>query len=321
MVLGIHCRKATVIVSYNSRADIARCIESAWAHSGQLDLVVVVDNNSTDDSRDIIESLRLSGRGPLLAIYLDRNIGFGSANNVAFCFAKAEWYFLLNADAWLVSSSDEAAIGIASVDRRIAICGLPLVFPDGSPQTYAYPFSNWRKWLLQALGARQLVLSLSRFGFAYRLLRHFSLARKLVESSRRKKLPIDDIASLRQSADLSVVDADWVCGAAMLIKGDLIRESGGFDYKIFLYGEDEDLCIYATKHGYRVVTVNTVPVVHVFGWGRSQFNPHVAMLKYDSLSYFISKNIEGKFNQFMMRSILPVHVYGWTRSWNVLRKR
>ena len=111
---------------------------------------------------------------------------------------------------------------------------------------------------------------------------------------------------------------DWVCGAAMVIQGKFIHAIGGFDANIFLYGEDEDLCISAHKKSLRVITIDIAPIVHVFGWGGNRFNQTVAELKYHSLQYFISKHFTG-ISALMMRILLPVQIFGW-RFWRCRAK-
>ena len=80
----------------------------------------------------------------------------------------------------------------------------------------------------------------------------------------------------------------------MIMSFDFVKSSGGFDPKIFLYGEDEDICIQAQNLGFLVETIETIPVVHKLGWNcRKSFSPRVASLKYNSLKYFITKNVKG----------------------------
>ncbi len=299
---------ATVIVCYNSINDIARSVKSAIDNYDSGDCVVVVDNASTDGSVEVLKRLEIEF-ACLHVVYLNRNIGFGPANNVAFNTVVAEWYFLLNVDAWLIHDSGHDAIKALNHDPLIVVCGLPLIFPDGSPQTFAYSFSSGFKWVLQLLGFRRVVLSLMNIPLINRQLSRFALSRNFVESQKRPTVNFDDIGIMPL---LEVKDVDWVCGAAMLIRGGFIAESGGFDPNIFLYGEDEDFCITAHKHGRRVVTCSVFPVVHVFGWGKNSFNPVIAGLKYDSLKYFIRKNITNPVSRVLMNLLLPFHVYGFS---------
>jgi len=307
MEVGTQCRLAVVIVAYNSEADIERCVRSAASFCSESDRIIVVDNTSIDNTRDILKRLDQEIEY-LQVVLLDENLGFGTANNIGFSQIVAEWYFLLNVDAWLHQDSVNEAIALLEKDSHIAVCGLPLIFPDGRPQTYAYPFSSWQKWFLQIIGIRKLVQFFLKINLVKYLLLQMPMAKNYVVSQQRQNIDL----TMNYSPSHAVEDVDWVCGAAMLLKGDFIQDTKGFDSKIFLYGEDEDLCITAHRKGKRVVTCDVFPVVHVFGWGKNSFNPMIARYKYDSLIYFIDKNISNKFNRAMMRMLLPVHVYGWS---------
>ncbi|MEH6639363.1 MAG: WecB/TagA/CpsF family glycosyltransferase [Porticoccaceae bacterium] len=297
-----------VVVSFNSEKTIEKCVRSAAQFMGKDDCIVVVDNASSDDTRDLLAVL--SGElAQLKVILLEQNIGFGPANNIGFISVDAEWFFLLNSDAWFVRDSAHEAIEIISDEASIAVCGLPLVFPHGQPQTHAYPYSSWPKWLLQIGGLRKIAIFLIKNKLFRKLMLSIPLAKNFVLSSERNLV---GITSDCYEPTCEVGNVDWVCGAAMLLRGDFLRLTGGFDPNIFLYGEDEDLCITAHKQGKRVVTCDVFPVVHVFGWGKNLFDPVIARLKYDSLIYFINKNISSKFDRTVMKVLLPLHVCGWS---------
>jgi len=305
---------AFVIVSYNSASDLRICVASIVKYfggdSGSSWRIVIVDNGSSDDSVALIHELE-STCANIKSILLDENIGFGPANNRAFQSIAADYYVLINADAWFLADSVSPAMRVMSDHPDMAICGLPLVYPDGTPQTHAFSFSSWKRWLLQLIGVRDLVGWLLRFHALSIVLGYVPYATEFVRSQSRSRLHPDRLNGVEYSGALR--DVDWTCGAAMILQGRFVRESGGFDPKIFLYGEDEDLCISAHQQGQRVMVVDTVPVVHVFGWGKNRFNETVAELKYASLQYFISKHYTGMTAR-MMRLILPVQLFGW-RFW------
>ncbi|NTU74011.1 glycosyltransferase, partial [Candidatus Roizmanbacteria bacterium] len=154
-----------VVVTYNSAQHIRSCIDSICTHFADSmcsSLIVVVDNASSDGTMAILNDLQKTVEG-LHVVFLDRNIGFGRANNIAFNTFSARYYVLLNQDAWLLADSVSPALAAMEKNRNIAVCGLPLVYPDGTPQTYAYPFSSWQRWLMRLLGLRELAARLARF--------------------------------------------------------------------------------------------------------------------------------------------------------------
>jgi hypothetical protein len=272
--------------------------------------VAVIDNASSDGTLRILSELQREF-DHLFVIALEKNIGFGPANNVGFAALAARYYVLVNHDAWLVGDSVSPAITAMEKDSTVAICGLPLIFPDGSPQTYAYPFSSWPKWLIQLFGIRKIAKWLFLFPGATKIIQYLPYGKEFSRSQSRRQLDLDNV----KPSDFghTIQDVDWVCGAAMVIDNEFVRQSKGFDPAIFLYGEDEDLCIAAHRCAMRVVSIDTIPLVHAFGWGKNRFNRTIADLKYISLLYFIRKNIQAPLDRVLMIRLLPFHVYGFLR--------
>lgn len=302
------------VVTYNSAADIEPCIRSLGQHftplaQGRAE-VHVVDNASSDDTASIVT--QLAGEYSWLKLHEPgTNLGFGPGNNLVLRRVEARAHVLLNADAWLVADSFTPALNHLAAHPKTGVIGLPLVYPDGSPQTYAFVFSTWHRWLLLLMGLRGPAKWLLGFAPTRAVMRLVPFARNFAANHGRLRLNLDDTDALATSATGEVRPADWVAGAAMVLSPEFIAASGGFDPEIFLYGEDEDLCIQAHKLGFSVETLGTVPIVHKLGWGGdSGFRPIVARMKYESLKYFIAKNVTGGFNRVMMRALLPLYVYG-----------
>ena len=84
-----------IIVNYNTADDLDACLVSLGAAPpAALRRITVIDNASTDDSAS-----RVAVRWPgVELIRLDRNVGFGAANNVALRRAGAPLVLLLNSD-------------------------------------------------------------------------------------------------------------------------------------------------------------------------------------------------------------------------------
>lgn len=302
---------AFIIVTYNSELDILKCLQSIIQCSPDSlkYKIIVIDNNSSDSTTDIVCNMKRENE-QIHLIESNKNLGFGVANNLGFSHVNSEYYFLLNADAWLISASSILPIiEKLRVNPRIAICGLPLIYPDGFPQTYTYAFSSWDRWLLQIFGIKNIVLLLIKYPWICSFLEKFSYGKEFLSSQKRTKIDFDKYKKIHVSNELRNVD--WVCGAAMVISDNFLKQVGGFDKDIFLYGEDEDLCITAHQNKWEVSVIDTVPIVHKFGWGGNKFNMKVSDLKYKSLQYFINKNIKNIFSKYCMKLILPIYVYGW----------
>jgi GT2 family glycosyltransferase len=89
----------TIIVTYNGAEWVSKCISSIEKSTVESD-IFVVDNNSTDDTINIIRAHHSSVK----LISLSENIGFGGGNNMGLKEALESNYdyaFLLNQDAWV----------------------------------------------------------------------------------------------------------------------------------------------------------------------------------------------------------------------------
>ena len=88
-------RISIVIVTYNSRGDIDRCLESLRQHGGSATReVVVVDNHSTDGTAAAIRD-----RWPSIPVIgVGSNVGFARANNIGVRQTTGELVLLLNPD-------------------------------------------------------------------------------------------------------------------------------------------------------------------------------------------------------------------------------
>src|SRR5947209_14938759 len=85
------------IVTFNSSRYIERCLQAVLKQQDVRLDVVVVDNASTDGTRDILE--KFSGRIRLIAN--PKNAGFAEGQNQAIASSTAEWVLTLNPDVRL----------------------------------------------------------------------------------------------------------------------------------------------------------------------------------------------------------------------------
>ena len=87
-----------LVVSYNCSEYLGPCIDSIQRNTSYPRYeLIVVDNNSSDDSRDVLTS-RAASYPQLRFVCLEDNRGFAGGNNVAAREAKGEYLVLLNAD-------------------------------------------------------------------------------------------------------------------------------------------------------------------------------------------------------------------------------
>lgn len=220
-----------IIVSHNTRADVAACLASlheAWPAA--VARIVLVDNASTDGTADAAR--RAWPR--LTVIALDRNRGFGAANNVALRQSDADYVLFLNSDTLVPAGAIDTLLA-RLIAREAVAAGPKLVGAEGRPEVSFGPM------LSPLAEARQLVRT--------------RLARRGTGLARRY---IDRLVSTERVVD-------WVSGACLLARRDAVVAVGGFDERYFLYEEDVDLCAGLRARGGRVLFTPAAQVVHLGG--------------------------------------------------------
>src|ERR1700675_1610526 len=88
---------SVTIVTYNSEKYLEACLRSVFSQTYTALKVVVVDNASTDGSREILR--RFAGR--IRLILNDKNLGFAEGQNQAIAASTSEWVLVLNPDVVL----------------------------------------------------------------------------------------------------------------------------------------------------------------------------------------------------------------------------
>lgn len=237
-----------IIVSHNTRDDLVACLTSihaAWPAS--LRGITVVDNASTDDSLQ-----EASRRWPrIITIALDRNAGFGAANNVALRQSTATFVLFLNADT-LVSLGAIDTLRERLIARGAVAAGPKLVDAQGRPElSFGAMLTPWVEYR-----QRRLVLAADRGD----------------EGARRR------IARLVSEER----DVDWVSGACLLARRDAVTSAGGFDERFFLYEEDVDLCATLRARGGRILFTPQAQVTHLRGRSMQTRPSGAARADYDA---------------------------------------
>lgn len=88
---------SVVIVNWNGRELLARCLAALRPALNDADQVVVVDNGSHDDS---VPWLRANAPWVELVV-LPHNLGFAGGNNAALAYCRHPWLLLINNDAFV----------------------------------------------------------------------------------------------------------------------------------------------------------------------------------------------------------------------------
>ncbi|MDW8184270.1 MAG: glycosyltransferase family 2 protein [Anaerolineae bacterium] len=219
---------SVILVTYNTRDLLARCLESLPAALEGIPYEVwVVDNASTDDT---IPWLR--AQHPEVHVLANpTNRGFAAANNQAMAQARGRYFLLLNTDTLPQPGSLAALVDYLEHHPEVGIAGSSLLNPDGTPQGCAADFPTLGTELLLLLGP-----------IGHRLLGSHFPFHPPAEAPRR---------------------VDWVSGACLLIRREVVEAIGGLDEGYFVYGEEVDWCWRAWQAGWEVAVVPQARVIHL----------------------------------------------------------
>ena len=126
MTVSVAVDVSIVIVSFNARADLVRCLDSLrQAPPAATHEIIVVDNASTDGSAD---AARQAG---LHVIANPSNVGFARANNVGIRASRGTNVLLLNSDTIVPAGAVDALVAELHRDASVAVVGPRLVDGDG----------------------------------------------------------------------------------------------------------------------------------------------------------------------------------------------
>lgn len=227
-------RLSVIIVSYNTREATLECIESVFSNARAATEVVVVDNGSTDGSPDAIRA-----RFPAAIVDEAReNLGFARGVNRGVAQSSGDYVVLLNPDTIVLTGALDILLEFAVARPEFGVFGGRTLRRDGSVDKS----SCW--------GAPSLW---SLFCFASGLSTAFRGSR------------VFDPESLGPWNRDTVREVPIVTGCLLLTRRVDWDALGGMDEAFFLYGEDAEFSIRASRHGLRPVIVPDAAIIHDVG--------------------------------------------------------
>lgn len=239
------CILHIIVVNYQTPELTLNCLASVEAQRADFPdkflHVTLVDNASPDGSGQWLaqQIQQRCWSDWVTMLTLDENRGFAGGNNAAINDGPhCEFLLFLNSDT--IVHPDCLATCVHRMRDEVDIGALTcrLLNEDGSIQNSVRKFPTPPRMVVGALG------------LPWKLPRLFGWA--------NLEDPGWDRATERQ-------DVDWIGGAFLMVRRDLIDRIGGFDESFFFYGEDIELCHRIHRAGYRCVHEPTVATTHLGG--------------------------------------------------------
>ena len=231
-----------IILNWNGLKDTIECLESLKQLTYPNYEVIVVDNGSTDDSVKFIKELtssRVNGlnnslinnKSTIRLIENRTNLGYAEGNNIAIRQVlregESDFILLLNNDTVVEKNFLSELVKVAQSEKEIGILG---------PKIYYHDYQG-RKNVIQSAGS-MVNLCAGRFPSVERL---------------------DEVDNKDIKEPRSV---DFVIGACLLVKTEVVKKIGLLDKRFFCLFEDTDWCLRAKKVGFKILYVPSSIIWH-----------------------------------------------------------
>ncbi len=249
-----------IIVNYNVKYFLEQCLQSVLLATKNCTAeIFVVDNNSTDGSKQFLEPLFKE----VHFIWLPKNIGFAKANNIALTKTSGDYILFLNPDTIVAEDSFEKTIAFLQNNTAIGALGVKMI--DGSGQFLkeskrAFPSPSIS--LFKILGLANL-------------------------------FPKSKLFAKYHMGHLSVNEnneVDVLAGAFMLVPKVVLNVVGSFDEAFFMYGEDVDLSYRIQKAGYKNYYFAKTTILHFKGESTKKGSLNYVSLFYKAMNLFVHKH-------------------------------
>jgi len=283
----MHVKKVSVIiVSYNVRYFLELCLDAALRALQDIDSeVIVVDNNSTDESLALVRA-----RFPAIKLIAnDFNAGFSKANNQGVAIAQGSYIHFLNPDTVVPEDFYKKIIGFMEAHPEAGAIGPRIVDGRGlySPDSKKSFPSFWPS-LYKVTGLSAIF----------------------------KKSPVFNKYYAAQVAENETAPVDILSGCCLLVRKEAMDNSGGsFDESYFMYCEDFDLCHRLRLAGYKNYYFPETTIIHYKGESTRKLTMRYVRIFNDALSLFVKKYYPRRLGNtyiFMLKIVMGLRtVINW----------
>jgi len=244
-----------VILNWNGSHHLRRFLPSVLKYSNYDWVeIVVADNYSSDDSRECVEQ----EFPEVKLLQLDRNYGFAEGYNRALKNNEAEYILLLNSDVEVTENWLEPMIQLMDSNPLIAACQ-PKIMQLEQLEKFEYAGASGG--------------FIDHYGYPF---------------CRGRIVNFQEHDLGQYDAPISVF---WASGAAILVRGTLWHEFGGFDSDFWAHMEEIDLCWRMKNRGFKIAVCPQSKVFHLGGGSLSYGSPQKIYLNFRNNLFLLYKNL------------------------------
>ena len=260
-----------ILVNYNSAKLLRQCLKSIYEQTKEISFeIIVVDNASSDNSRQIVRS-----EFPHVhLIESSGNLGFSRGNNLGVSLAKGMYLLFLNTDTILFENSVKLLADFLDEHPEVGAVGPKILFEDRYFQLSAGRHPNLFGEFLDKIV--------------------YSLARKW----RKVMCP------MLERWHNSIKAVGWLTGACFMVRQKAFLQVNGFDEKIFMYFEDKDLCKRLSSSEWQIIYYPLTSIIHLLAGSSCNVDKQkINKLYRTSQLYYYRKHL-GRLQSEMVRLYL-----------------
>ncbi|MCB2015998.1 MAG: glycosyltransferase family 2 protein [Hydrogenophaga sp.] len=232
-------RVLTVVLNYRTPEMTLKAVEAALKEmDGIPGAISVVDNDSGDGSYErLSKAVEERKWDRVRVLQSGHNGGFGAGNNFGVRQglpdgSKPDFVYFLNSDAFPEPGAIRVLVDYLKMHPEVGFVGSWVHGEDGAYHQTAFRFPTIFSEFEQAAVTGPISRLLKRY-----------------------------IVALPSPGEEEMVD--WLAGASMMVRHRTFEEAQGFDERFFLYFEETDLCLRASRLGWRTVYLSASRVMHI----------------------------------------------------------
>jgi N-acetylglucosaminyl-diphospho-decaprenol L-rhamnosyltransferase len=224
---------AVIVISTNEAHWLRPCLSTLFDHLDGIDAdVIVVDNDSTDDTVEMVEREFTAAR-----VVHSANRGFSHANNRALMACDARYVLFLNPDTEIVEGEFAELVAWLDEHPEVGLVGVRQLLADGTVYPSVRYFPNALRAFGEALGSERL-------------------------PGPRRWLGERELDLSRYDREFA---CDWTLGSFMLTRREAIEAAGFFDERFFMTSEETDFCYRIRHAGWEIRHLPQMTIIHHIG--------------------------------------------------------
>ena len=249
-----------IIVNHNHSDYLLNNIDSIIKNTNRINYEIIIVNNTIED----IGFINIKKRYPNIIINENKSYkGFASNNNIGIKKSSGDYILLLNPDTYLKNNAIEKMLYYMKKNKKVGICGPKMLNSDGSLQYSCRKFPTIKSFIFRRTPLRKFI-------------------------DQKEKSSSHLMVNISHNSPLEV---DWMLGACLMIKRELINNLGLLDENYFMYCEDIDICYRVKQNQLECHYVPDAIIYHIHqGVSDKRLLSKLSIFHFKSMLYFLYKH-------------------------------